>query len=894
MEEKIKNNNKEKLLRYFFIYGINTLNLSNEDTFYKIRSKKPEILDSFCITGKEDKKYKFFTENKLLDLSTKIFPSNLNLIKNLNLKDQNIDINRSLYYNYIKKEKMKFDKNNKEIIPKGFFHSFIVKKAGEGHFGDIQWYVNCYIYWERIKSNIIIAKAMIIVTYEPCLSFCYNVLKKLNEKISECIKNKIDFNFDNNLFEIFNQCEITFRSINTIKIDNFIENYKLPYFSYLPMCDINLFFFFKIFTLEELFFLVQQFLLRQRVIIMSNKIEVLYPIFHIIYLCSHPLESSDSVNFYKLITPSSNIKFAEYFSPNGKGFSLYAYLEDLFFNSSDFLFNITERSKAINTLVIIQFNENGISTTITQQVLDKFNEINVVYKKDNNNENNNNNNNNNEEINISKLQIEPFLISQLKKLNNYDFDKVYQNIKNIIESQNNNNKVNSSFYDYDSDLNISANQVLEYIFELNSMFLLSFEPYFEYKNIFSQNTFNFKKDIVEKYNTARISGDFNDLASYCFNDIKNKFNHDSIDHIYISQLINLLNLEKIHNWDFSNLKKTEENKNECIIHITFPQIEVYEKKISNDFCIINSKGEEIKTFKPKKVDLQHPEIINLSKLKNIDEILEKNSKEEKEISPFYSEIINFNIFEKLNFLNLKEINEYSISQALYIFINSYFLINGFIIIEPNKKENNLQLVCDNILKLFENSYQYFKQLNFVLYLIQKLSFTYEYMNIKAKNTFFGKTNEYQYIQPFGISDLNEKYDKEFKNLQKDENKGNILIKKEEDIKQFIYEEGNFTFYNNDDTEIQNDNIIINKEKFILENKENKNEIKVKYNNEDFEIITPSIILMSIMEYFLNKGDTDFPKELIENPKSEIYKNWNRDIKMILFYTLCINNFNNII
>ena len=168
------------------------------------------------------------------------------------------------------------------------------------------------------------------------------------------------------------------------------------------------------------------------------------------------------------------------------------------------------------------------------------------------------------------------------------------------------------------------------------------------------------------------------------------------------------------------------------------------------------------------------------------------------------------------------------------------------------------------------------------------------MNTKAKNTFFGKTNEYQYIQPFGISDLNEKYDKEFKNLQKDENKGNILIKKEEDIKQFIYEEGNFTFYNNDDTEIQNDNIIINKEKYILENKENKNEIKVKYNNEDFEIITPSIILMSIMEYFLNKGDTDFPKELIENPKSEIYKNWNRDIKMILFYTLCINNFNNII
>ena len=887
MEEKIKNNNTEKLLRYFFIYGINTSNLSSVDNFYKIRSKKPEILDSFCITGKDDKKYKLFTEKKLLDLSTTIFPSNINFLKELNIKDQNLDINRSLYYNYIKKEKIKLDNNNNEILPKGFFHSFIVKKAGEGHFGDIQWYVNCYIYWERIRTNIIIAKAMIIVTYEPCLSFCYKVLKNLNEKICQYTKNKIDFNYDNFLFEIFNKCEISFRSINTIQIDNFIESHKLPYLSYLPMCDINLFYFFQIFTLEELLFLVQEFLLRQRVLIMSNKIEVLYSIFHIIYLCSHPLEASDSVNFYKLITPCSNLKFSEYFSPSGKGFSLYAYSENLNFNTSDFLFDVGERSKAVNTLIIIQFNEKRIERIMAQQASGQFNQIKIVYKKENNNINNDINQ---EEINISSVEIEPFLISQLKKLNNYDFNKVYDNINNIINSQKENNNVNSSFYDYDSNLNILSNQILENIFELNSMFLLSFEPYFEYKNIFSQNNFNFKKEIVEKCNTGRISGDFNDLASYCFNDIKNKFNHDSIDHIYITQLINLLNLEKINNWDFSNLKKTEEdNNNECIIHINFPKIETNEKQINNDFCELNSRGEEIKTFKQKKIDNQHPEIINLSNLNNIDAILEKNRNEEKEISPFYSEIINFNIFEKLNFLNLKELNEYLISQALYVFINSYFLINGFIIIEPNKTENNLQLVCDNILKLFENSYQHFKQLNFVLYLIQKLSFTYEYMNTKAKNNFFGKTKEYGYIQPFGVSDLNERYDKEFKNLQKNENKKNILIKKEEDIKQFIYEEGNFTFYNNDDTEIQKDNIIINKESFVLENKENKNEIKVKYNNEDFEIISPSIILLSIMEYFLKKGNADFPEELIQNPKSEIYNNWNRDIKMILFYGLFINN-----
>ena len=44
-----------------------------------------------------------------------------------------------------------------------------------------------------------------------------------------------------------------------------------------------------------------------------------------------------------------------------------------------------------------------------------------------------------------------------------------------------------------------------------------------------------------------------------------------------------------------------------------------------------------------------------------------------------------------------------------------------------------------------------------------------------------------------------------------------------------------------------------------------------------------------MEYFLKKGNADFPEELIQNPKSEIYNNWNRDIKMVLFYGLFINN-----
>ena len=249
MKQKINRENKEKLLRYFFIYGINTLNISSMDNFYKIRTKKPEILDSFCITGKEDKKYKIFIENKLSDLSSMIFPSNIDFWDIINIKEPNLDINRPLYYDYVKKESIKYDKDNKEILPENIFHCFIVKKAGEAEFGDIQWYVNCYIYWERIRNNIIIAKALLIVTYQPCLSLCFNILKNLYEKIHFCNINDIDFKFDQILFEIFNKCEISFQSNNIIKINNLIDDHVIHYLSYLQLCDINLFYFFNIFTL---------------------------------------------------------------------------------------------------------------------------------------------------------------------------------------------------------------------------------------------------------------------------------------------------------------------------------------------------------------------------------------------------------------------------------------------------------------------------------------------------------------------------------------------------------------------------------------------------------------------------------------------------------------------
>ena len=339
------------------------------------------------------------------------------------------------------------------------------------------------------------------------------------------------------------------------------------------------------------------------------------------------------------------MKFSEFFSANGKCFSLYAYSQTLFFDCSNILDDISERSKVVNTMIILNVNENQlIAKQMIQKVSGEFNPIKIVNKKSNKN--------NLEETPVF-IEIEPFIISQLKNLKNYQFNEKYEDIKALIGKQKDIKNINQSFYDYDSKLNIISIQILQIILELNSMFLLSLKPHFEFNKIYSQNSFIFQKEIVEKNETGRISGDFNDLASYSFNDIKNKFNHDSIDHIYITQLINLFNFDEKFEWNFMKLKNSESIENQCIINLNFPNFDVKKKDINSDFCVIDSSGQEIQSFAVKKIDPEYPQILNLSKLNNIEEQIEKNINEEKEILPFYAEIINYNIFEKLNIINLK-------------------------------------------------------------------------------------------------------------------------------------------------------------------------------------------------------------------------------------------------
>ena len=81
------------------------------------------------------------------------------------------------------------------------------------------------------------------------------------------------------------------------------------------------------------------------------------------------------------------------------------------------------------------------------------------------------------------MKEEPFIISQLKNLKNYQFNEKYEDIKALIGKQKDIKNINQSFYDYDSKLNIISIQILQIILELNSMFLLSLKPHFEFNNI---------------------------------------------------------------------------------------------------------------------------------------------------------------------------------------------------------------------------------------------------------------------------------------------------------------------------------------------------------------------------------------------------------------------------
>ena len=937
----IENMKKKKflqnnLLYYYFKFDI-IIDESKTD-FNFLKSKIPEIVDKYSIfdeqiyeddkislpysTTKEFSDFKCITDNKKNIISKIFIYDSSNYIKSFEFSGKNSEIFITFFLDWIKTEK----KNN-------LFHCFYQPSKIQS-----ELFINAFIYWELVdkildKNNrpinkTKVAKNFTVVTKEPCFSLTNKIFKNLYEKYS-LNKKKIkllEFRYEQfclDLKTFFEQLNIKEGATNIISSKNKIINeYYLYKNNLLQICDINLLYFFKLFSLDEILYLISEFIKKKNFFILSNRIDIFFPIFYIIRLLSFP--------FYFL---SGYYEF-KHFELKENDYSS-AFLANKFFYILSGKDNSQEYEKIIQE--------------ICKKSEKKTNFIKIFFSKEIKTEKKFcdflNENNEKKTTDFNKFDIENNIFEKSFK---FKYNDIYQNLKeqiNNITKRENINEFNSFFDIDEKDQKNFLKKNLEIqilFFKIMSYFLLTLNPFLKNK------IENIEK--IDKKEELVYSLDFN-LNNYVTNDIKddkeeisnklypilNAVNNLNFMVIYVRELVNLnhkfpfkkLKLEKILELEFEknnqininkinfnrasmiNLdykpiinndddddddyekEKVEENENENVFDNENNENNVFK---TNDF--LNKKfndffGQQFSLYNYSFLSESYCEIymykllydIGFYNLKENNEDKkekkkdEKNEKKEekkkkkknkKEIQKKKDFILNINKFNK-NYLIL-------LAQSLYIFVNGVFILNENILNQPFLESNVnkiLDFYMEKVFTILEKTKGLFGLFNFAINILKNIILTNEYLFKNYANKYFQTLNKYEVITPF----LFEKFYEEANNNKfslnniKANNNNNIIAL-------YLQCKNNHMFKNNSE-------IIINREKFefyCVFCKEILNIRLITINGtEEYNIYSPKIVFNNIFNFLLELKEITLIKKIYKDYNTELYKNWKNDVIMLYFY-----------
>ena len=335
----------DSLIKYFFILGLSKTEkekLKETKNDPKTLEKSIEILSSYSVEG-ETLNYNLLKENlrktnsifcsgeEFSDpyLRSNIFPIKANYLDDIDFEsmDENNTLGNGYRIDMFKDYFYETDKFNER--PNHFFHCFQNQLNDEENPEKIILYnYGVLIFYENViderdlneekekyeqsffssivgnystqYNNIFVAKALILISETPIFSLMKEILENIYDNFIQ--KRYISFPLEPLIINCLNNInnnlkEITFSNNNEKKIYKF---HKQPI---LPFCDLNLLFFFKIFSLKDIFLLGEFYLLSKKIIILSSNLDYLYPIYHILMTLFHPLNIYVQAKFYKLLTP---------------------------------------------------------------------------------------------------------------------------------------------------------------------------------------------------------------------------------------------------------------------------------------------------------------------------------------------------------------------------------------------------------------------------------------------------------------------------------------------------------------------------------------------------------------------------------------------------------------
>ena len=543
-------NNKDEymLLDYFLEYGINVDD--QKDDINSLKCRFPKQLFHYPIKEQNTKLLELIHNERIIILS-KIFPSLTDCIDKIKFsKGKNYKYYKRPFEDYVVE---KLPLNQRKMNYFVFNHIFSE--------GDIkEYYFNCFLFWDEYKfendlgneQSIFIAKAFVIVSRQPCFNLCYHILNALCKKAIEPQAEKKN-SIEEDLLIILN-LEVKNDRMNIITIKSIIKDYYLPLNTFVPLCDINLCYFFSIFPVDDLLDLLPIYLFKENIIVISNDIQILFPFHFIVNLLLHPIEAKDETqefNFSLLSEMSMNL-FKEQASliMNKYKITLYIYSENFdIIESMKSLKLVNSQSKPFHIIKISKKNDG--SYDIKKVLI----------------------------LNEGKMPIQHLFLRKNifhKMISNQKIiEKSLNNIKKIIREVNQMDNV-KSFFGYNSKMNINFVKIQYECMNLMIYFLYSHPIYYsatEKKVVCSQKELLLKK--INKYS---------DLVQQVFLDISEMPLDNTYDNqLLLYQLLFLKKRNQVCSFVFKSLPQIEN-----IISVSKPDNKI-EKKINEKKEVINKK-----------------------------------------------------------------------------------------------------------------------------------------------------------------------------------------------------------------------------------------------------------------------------------------------------------------
>ena len=689
---------QDSLIKYFFILGLSKtekLKLSETKDDPKQTEKSIEILSSYSVEGETtdynllkehlrktsnifyiDEEQKSSTDTYL---RSNIFPIKADYLDDIDFEttDENPLKNKDkidMFKDYI------YVTDNINDKPKHFFHCFKNQLDDEENpekiilynYGVLIFYENIVdekdIHEERSErsknifsifkgnntyKNIFVAKALILISENPIFSLMKEILENIYNNFIQ--KRYISFPLEPLIIDCLtninnNIKEITFSENNIEKIYKF---HKQPI---LPFCDLNLLFFFKIFSLKDIFLLGEFYLLSKKIIIFSSNLDYLYPIYHILMTLFHPLNIYVQGKFYKLLTPD-NIYFLllQAMIP-----FVFIHTEKDFILKSDLIekiLNVLRESDNDSELLIYEINDKSLNEVDVKR--------HIFYK------------NKNIDINeitkaslIEKVLSTNYQINIQNKMEEINYTYLIESLELEISNLLNKYKDNhiNNFYDFSIDYS-EYETIRELFFGVMIKFIvLPIEPVqleilndtlqiktLEIKNIFNKRDKESIDDFISTeqtdilYKNGIVRRQIKDASI-----IRNKILMDYYVKIsFIDFKRQFFELRQQKNIVDEGKINSETNKKSIIENINFNNFFVYENK--NQFYYFNKLNLHLVKFPQKDYnDINYDncfikylniyqEVTNLDLSKEINELKEKqNIKNHLDLGIYFGE--NFNLF----------------------------------------------------------------------------------------------------------------------------------------------------------------------------------------------------------------------------------------------------------